>query len=153
MSGNKITVIVLTFVAVGVALAGGISALLWRALELDAECKAYVDSVVPAIAESWSVDTVMREASRELEQSAPRQSVARLFQSCSERLGKLTAYDGAVGEVNVSITTQQGKVVTGRYTAAAQFEKDEATFEVRTVKRNGQWRILYFGVTSDALLP
>ena len=153
MSGKKVSFIVLISLAVAVALAGGIYTLVCRALGLDAECKAYVDSVVPAIAGSWSVDAVMQEASPELKQGAPRERVARLFESCSDRLGKLTTYGGAVGQVNVSITTQHGKVVTGWYTATAQFEKDDATFEVRTIKRNGQWRILYFGVTSDALAP
>jgi len=53
----------------------------------------------------------------------------------------------------MSVTTQEGKVITGAYVAEAIFEKAPATIQFRIIKHDNIWQVLEFRVNSDAMIP
>ena len=120
---------------------------------LDEESKEYVDSTLPQIIQNWDVDELINKASPELLQVAPKEKIEELFIMFSERLGPVKEYKGSNGQSNMSVTTQEGKVITGAYVAEAIFEKAPATIQFRIIKHDNQWQILEFRVNSDALMP
>ncbi len=120
---------------------------------LDEESKTYVDSNLPRILTDWNADEMMNRASPELMKVAPKEKIEELFKVFSEKLGPLKEYKGSRGQSNVSVTTQEGKVITGSYIANAVFEKAPATIQFRIIKHDSQWQILEFRVNSDALMP
>ena len=120
---------------------------------LDEESKSYVDSNLPQIITNWNVDELINRASPELMKVAPKEKIKELFNAFSERLGPLKEYRGSNGQANMSVTTQEGKVITAAYVAEAIFEKAPATIQFRIIKHENNWQVLEFRVNSDALIP
>ena len=57
------------------------------------------------------------------------------------------------GDSNVSYTTQNGKVTTAAYVAAAKFKNGEGRITVRLIQSSaGQWQLLMFHVDSPLFL-
>lgn len=118
---------------------------------LDEESKSYVDANLPKILKNWDVGEFTKRASPELMVVAPKEKIEQLFHVFSEKLGSLKEYKGSNGQSNMSITTQEGKVITGAYIAEAIFEKAPATIQFRIIKHGDNWQVLEFRVNSDAL--
>ena len=136
-----------------IVLAGiGIAIVAWKGTELDKESKAFVDAAVPAIVSSWSKEQLMNRASAELKQTTKPADMDRLFRWFST-LGRLQKYEGAQGQVLISVTPQNGKIVSGRYVAKAVFDAGEASIEIAVLKDGNQWQILRFEVNSSAFVP
>lgn len=141
------------FVVLIVVVVVGFFVLNYFGTGLDEESKLYVDSNLPQIINDWGVEELISRASPELMKVAPKEKIENLFNAFSERLGPLKEYKGSNGQVNISVTTQKGKVITGAYVAEAIFEKAPATIQFRIIKHDNQWQILEFRVNSEALLP
>jgi hypothetical protein len=115
--------------------------------QLDASAKAYVDRNVPVILEKWSKDEFLQRASPQVRQALNDAQLDRMFAKMSQ-LGTLLSYQGARGEANMSVTSQNGKVVTASYVAPAVFEKGDAKVTVRLIQNDGNWQMTFIGVDS-----
>ena len=120
---------------------------------LDEESKLYVDSNLPIIINDWNVNELFNRASPELLKVAPKEKIEKLFSVFSDRLGPLREYKGSSGQVNMSFTVNNGKVITALYIANAIFEKAPATIRFQIIKHKNKWQVLEFRVNSEALLP
>ncbi|OGT98671.1 MAG: hypothetical protein A2298_05280 [Gammaproteobacteria bacterium RIFOXYB2_FULL_38_6] len=98
------------------------------------------------------MDELINRSSPELLKVAPKEKMEELFNAFSKKLGSLKEYKGSKGQSNTSVTTQNGKVITGVYVAEAIFEKAPATIQFRIIKHDNQWQILEFRVNSEALI-
>jgi hypothetical protein len=121
-------------------------------LSHEAEATAYVDAAVQRVVGDWNDAALIAEASPELLQAASREQIRRLFQTFSERLGALKGSGGATRDAYAVNFTLSGRVLTVMHTVPAAFENGPATIRIRTIRRDGRWKILNFHVESDALL-
>jgi hypothetical protein len=126
----------------------GIGVLVWKAKGLDAESKAYVDTVVPAITAHWDKAALLDRATPELRASASADQIATLFDQFA-RLGPLVAYEGATGDANLSYFTGTGSQISAVYQAKARYQNGEATLRLILLKRDGEWRIQTFRVDGN----
>ena len=53
----------------------------------------------------------------------------------------------------MSVTSQNGKTISAKYSAKAQFEKGQAEIALALIKHGDQWQIRGFEVTSPQLVP
>jgi len=138
---------VLGTIALVIVVAGGIGigVLIHNGSALDAEAKAFVDSVVPAIGARWDKDDLLGRATPELREYAKPDDVAALFQRFSQ-LGALMKYEGSQGQALMAYNSGSGSAVSATFTAKAKFQNGDATFRVALVKRDGQWMIQNFYV-------
>lgn len=120
---------------------------------LDASSKQYIDAAVPAIVSNWSDKELIARSAPQLMQSTSPEQFEKMFKWFGT-LGPMKKYCGSKGASNVFVTTQQGKIVSARYTACAQFEKGDATIEVSLLQGKDQaWAITGFRVNSRELVP
>jgi hypothetical protein len=117
---------------------------------LDEESKAYVDDVTPKILASLNQETLFQFASDELKNSAPQEEFDKIF-NWFGKLGKFVEYKESKGQANISVTTQNGKQITARYEAQAEFEAGPATIKVTVIKKEESWQVIGFNITSMAL--
>lgn len=121
--------------------------------QLDSSSQKYVDAAVPAIVSNWSESELKARAAPQLLQASSPEQLTKIFSWLSS-LGPMNKYCGSKGESNTFISPQQGKVVSARYVACAQFEKGEAMINVTLLQQeNKSWLIAGFNVNSPALLP
>lgn len=115
------------------------------------QARAYVDDTIPRIAESWDAQILTQEAATEFHENASQEDIAKLCDTLAERLGPLRDYRGSRGRVKMSASTGGGIVVRGAYRAECAFANESAIIDVGIVRRNGDWGIVSFFVTSDAI--
>jgi hypothetical protein len=84
-----------------VAAAIGAGVMVYKGRTLDAESKAFVDSAVPAITQTWSKEQLLEQATPELRDSIRPEALSALFEHLSQ-LGRLVAYEGAKGDAAMS---------------------------------------------------
>lgn len=117
---------------------------------LDKESKAYVDEVAPKVLADLRKETLLSYSSDTLKNAVKPEEMDKLF-VWFRKLGQFKKYKGSKGEAKISITTQAGKVVTGRYVAEAEFSTGPAQVEIVTVKEDDKWLIQMFRINSMAL--
>jgi UDP-N-acetylmuramyl tripeptide synthase len=140
------------FLAIVVLGAIGIAFVAVRGAALDKESKAYADSAIPAIVTTWSKKELLDRASPEFKKAVAIDQLDRLFGAFAT-LGRLQKCEPAQGQSLMSATTQNGKTISGQYTAKATFEKGEATIKLGLIKHGDQWQILGFHVDSPVFMP
>jgi hypothetical protein len=140
------------FLAIVVLGAIGIAFFAVRGSALDKESKAYADSAIPAIVTTWSERELLDRASPEFKKAVTIDQLDRLFRAFA-MLGRLQKCEPAQGQSLMSATTQNGKRISGQYTAKATFEKGEATIKLGLIKHGDQWQILGFQVDSPVFVP
>lgn len=140
-----------SFVVVAAVALGAVGYLLYVGRELDDSSKQYVDEAVVAVTKEWSTEELLKRASPQLSKTINLSELAVLFKKLS-RLGRLKRYEGSIGDANISLTVQHGKVVTAAYVANADFDRGRAQFTIRVLQSKGQWEILQFYVSSPVLL-
>lgn len=118
---------------------------------LDASSKAYVDEAIQPIVSTWSTEELLKRASTQLRQAGTDEQFELLFKKMSA-LGKLQSYEGSKGSSNVTITTQNGKVISASYVADATFENGKASIDIQLIQQDGVWKILGFRVNSPLFL-
>lgn len=118
---------------------------------LDKESKQYVDTVIPKITSTWNKQSLIEHASPEFMQSINSNDLDKLI-NIFQKLGKLKSYNGANGQANISVTPQNGKIITAAYSGKADFESGPAEIQVNLIKHGDKWQILGFRINSRALL-
>ena len=141
----------ITFVVIVVALVILIAVAAVKGTALDKESMAYVDEVTPIILADLSKETLFQYASDQLKSSAPDEEMDRIF-NWFKQLGELEQYNGSTGQAKMSMTTGEGKVISGYYEAKADFSTGPATVKVTTVKIGVEWKIAGFHIDSMALI-
>jgi hypothetical protein len=142
------------FLALVLVLAGFFGYAAYQGRGLDASSKAYVEANVPPIISTWSKDQLLKRSSPQLLKivNEKPEQLDQLFQKLS-KLGGMQTFGDTKGDANISVTTQNGKVITAMYTSAAKFEHGEATIAVRLIQSpSGQWQFLVFNVNSPIFL-
>jgi hypothetical protein len=128
-----------------------VRAYIWGA-SLDREGKAYADIAILAIASRWDEKALLDRGSFELLAAADGYSDPDRTFALWRRLGPLKRYGGAEGGVTIRFTTQTGLVVTGSYSARADFLRASALIHLSLVKQDGAWKIAGFSVKPTAAL-
>lgn len=121
---------------------------------LDASSKAYAEENIPAIISTWSKDELLKRSSPQLLKivNEKPEQLDQLFQKLS-KLGAMQSFGEVKGDSNVSYTTQNGKVTTATYVAAAKFKDGEGRITARLIQSpGGQWQFLLFHVDSPLFL-
>ncbi|UCF42799.1 MAG: hypothetical protein JSV99_09445 [Planctomycetota bacterium] len=129
----------------------GFGVLAVKGTALDEESRAYVDEVTPRILANLNKETLFQYASDELKSAASEEEFEKIFDFFA-KLGQFKEYKGSSGQANISVTTGEGKQITGIYEAQAEFEKGPATVKIKTIKKGDSWQILGFHITSMAML-
>ena len=119
---------------------------------LDQQSKLYADSAIPAIISQWDEQALVGRASPELKVVLKKNGGLDNLFGRFHKLGRLKKYYGAVGESNISITTQNGKVITALYIAKADFQSGHAEIRIGLIKHGDNWQILNFYVNSPGFL-
>lgn len=140
------------FLAVLLLGGSGIGYLAYRGFALDKESRVFADKAIPAIVTNWSQKELLDRASPEFKQAVTIDQLDRLFRWFS-RLGPLESYEPATGQAGVSVTSKEGTITGGQYTAKVKFQNGEATVSLRLIKHGDLWQILRFDVNSPALAP
>jgi len=117
---------------------------------LDKESKQYVDDAIVHIVSDWDKQEFIKRISPEFKRDVNDEDVNKHFAWCS-KLGKLKEYKGSEGQSHISLTTENGKVITAKYTAKAEFEAGPADINVTIIKHGNEWQILKWNVDSNAI--
>lgn len=143
----------ITSMVILLVLGGVIGYGLYKGKQLDATSKEYVDAAVPAIVANWSVQGLKDRASPQLMHKVTQEQLTKFFAFFS-RLGKMKKYVGSKGQSYIYITPEQGRTVTARYMARAEFEKGDANIKVLLIlNKDRVWKIAGFHVNSPSLIP
>ncbi len=140
------------FLAIIVCVGGFFAYVAVVGTNLDKEGKEYIEKTVPVICSSFDPDTFLSLASPELLKVAPPEQIAKLFR-WFKTLGQFKGITEIKGDANISVTTEHGKDVTGKYSVKVQFEAGPAVIEIVLVKRDGVWKYRLFKLDSPALMP
>jgi len=138
-----LVLVMLAVIGIGIAAVKGTA--------LDKESKAYVDSAVPAIISDWNQQELLDRASPEFRQAVKDGDLDKLYKMF-RRLGKFQTYEGAKGQSNVSVTTNNGKRTSAAYTANATFETGPAVIDISLIKHDDLWQILGIHINSKVFL-
>ena len=141
------------FLVLVLVVAGFIGYAAYQGQGLDASSKAYVEANVPAIISTWSKDELLKRSSPQLLKvvNEKPEQLDQLFHKLS-KLGAMRSFGDVKGDANISYTTQNGKVTTASYVAAAKFENGEGRITTRLIQSSGQWQFLLFHVDSPLFL-
>lgn len=115
-------------------------------MRLDAECRAFVSESLPPILRSWDPRELNKVAAPELIASMTPGKLRDLFEAFDRHLGTFESLGEWEGQARMNVTTQQGKVVVGRYETTARFARGPGRVTVEAVKRDEGWRIVYFWI-------
>ncbi len=118
--------------------------------KLDITSKAYIDTNIPVILSTWSMDELLKRSGDELWQHLDKNEVNVFFLKMKQ-LGKMQKYEGSEGESSTDVSVENGKVITARYTASAIFQNGTAQMKVKLTLKHGQWQIGDFEVSSPIL--
>ncbi len=112
---------------------------------LDKESKAFVDEAVPTIAQGWDLEELKKRASPEFDETVDYEDLAQIFDALQD-LGRLTGYGGSTGEATITISVQNGIIISAIYDATAEFEEGLARIQISLIKHGDKWQILGFRV-------
>jgi hypothetical protein len=129
----------------------GITMVAIRGHALDKESQRYVDSAIPAIVSQWDITEIQKRASPELKAAASDADLGKLVRMYA-KLGKFKEYDGAKGQANISVTSQNGKVISAAYTGKAVFETGPAEINISLIKHGDQWQLLGLHINSKVFI-
>ncbi len=136
-------------IVLGVA---GIAIALGKGMALNEGGKAYADEVAPKILADLRKETLLAYASDDFKNTVKTEEMDKIF-AWLQKLGRFKEYKDSTGQVNMSLTTRAGKVITGRYGAQAEFDSGPAEVQVVVVKKGGAWFAQFFTINSMALVP
>ena len=141
------------FLLLVLVVAGFVGYAAYQGQGLDASSKAYVEVNVPPIISTWSKNELLKRSSPQLLKLLDENpgQLEQLFKKLS-KLGAMQSFGNVKGDSNVSVTTQNGKVITAPYAATAKFEKGEAHITIRLIQLSGQWQFLLLNVNSPLFL-
>lgn len=138
-----------------------------QALELNEEAQDFVNAAILEIISDCNLNKLFEKATPQLLESTHSQETEKMFSLCRQ-LGKLESYKGATGgwqsskdekkELVKGSNEKFGKITLGNYVAEADFQKGSATIKVQVIRRDNQWFINSFtistkGVTTKLGIP
>ena len=133
---------VLGGIFLGILILGavGVAIVAVKGSALDRESKQYVDTAIPAIAANWDIVEIQKRASPEFKAAVNNDDLEKLIR-VFRKLGKFKSYNGAKGDANISVTTQNGKVISAAYVACADFENGPALIKLSLIKHGNEWQL------------
>ena len=128
--------------------AASVNYVAFRGRQLDVSSKAYVDTNVPVIVSSWSVDELTKRSSAEFREATDDKQLNLIFIRLKQ-LGQFQKYEGAKGESNTIFNYKSAKETKmANYVATATFQNGSANIKVTLIQEDGQWQIYGFSVDS-----
>ena len=145
LGGIFLALVLIVAVLVGIGV--------YQGTRLDSSSKAYVETNVKPVVETWSKVELLKRASPELIEILGKDpgQVDRLFAKFA-KLGPLKSLSVPKGQSLMAVTAGRGKVISASYTEAGEFENGHADFNIRLIQIDGQWRFLGFYVNSPIML-
>ncbi len=116
--------------------------------KLNLESKEYAEATIKNIITDWNARALIDNASIELLETSSPGQLSSFIESWSAKLGRLKHYGGVQGQADLSLSSIY-KIVTGRYTAKADFQKGTAEIVLLITKYNKKWHITEFRVNPD----
>lgn len=140
------------FLAIIVCVGGFFAYVAVVGSSLDKESRAFVEKTVPEICAAFDPAVFTGLASPEVLKTASPEDIAKVFK-WFRNLGGFKRITEIKGDANISITTEQGREVTAKYSLKAEFDAGPATLEIVLVKRDDVWKYRLFKLNSPALIP
>jgi hypothetical protein len=103
----------------------------------------YVDETIPVILTSMSQDELIKRCSPELIAMSTKGQLDHMYQTLA-KLGPFQTYNGAKGEVEVSLNLKKGIIIYAPYIATATFRNGSAEIEIKLIRHNNVWQIFGF---------
>lgn len=133
--------------ALGILGGGYLAAGAVRASRLETSGRIYIETQLPLILASWSVETLQTQAAPQLLKALTDQP-ERLdtIREGFDHLAKLGAYhhlSGLHGQTFI-FSADGERMITASYQATAVFDNGAARVHVRLTHESGAWRILEF---------
>ncbi|WP_075356006.1 hypothetical protein [Desulfovibrio sp. DV] len=121
--------------------------------KLDASSKIYIEENIPIILSTWSKDELLQRSSPKLLEAINKDpKIIDLVFKKAASLGTFQKIHDINGDSNISITTNNGRVITARYIIPAKFDNGDATITVQMIQSSGQWQLLGFHVNFPTAL-
>jgi hypothetical protein len=139
------------FVILVVIAVLGVAIVAVRGNALDKESKQYADTTIRAIISQWDIREIQSRASPEFKAAVKDDDLEKLVKMF-RRLGKLNTYNGAKGQANMSVTTQDGKVISALYVGTADFDTGPAEIKLSLIKHGSHWQLLGLIINSKIFL-
>ena len=152
--------IVWVVVAVLACVVGYLALQVNQGFKMDGACRAYVDRVVPQVAQAWDADVLIQHASPQMLKSTSPARIRARCASCARRYGALRSYRGCSGKLALTFTNQLAfdnttphgtntRAMIGTYTARVSCDRGDARVRLHLIQNDGNWQILRFDVLSD----
>lgn len=132
-----------------------------QALEVNEEAQDYVNTAILETVSDWNFKKLYDKATPQLLELSHSEESEKIIEFCRQ-LGKLQSYKGAVGgwqsspdaskQIYPKSSHQFGKVTLGNYVAQADFEKAPATIKVQVIRRENQWLINSFTISTQGVI-
>lgn len=139
------------FVILAIVAVPGIAILAVKAGALNKESRQYADTAIRAIISQWDILEIQIRASPEFNAVVSEEDLQKLVKMF-RRLGKLKTYNGVTGKAYVSVTSQQGKVISTLYVATFDFDTGPAEIRLSLIKHGNRWQLLAIKVQSKVFL-
>lgn len=118
---------------------------------LDKESKQYADAAIRAIVSQWDSTEIQSRASPEFKRAVNDADLEKLMKMF-RRLGKLKTVNEAKGQSTMSVTSQNGKVISAQYVASADFKTGPADIILSLIKHGTQWQLMGIKINSKVFL-
>ncbi|MFB2938840.1 hypothetical protein ACE1B6_26610 [Aerosakkonemataceae cyanobacterium BLCC-F154] len=132
-----------------------------QTLEINEEAQDYVNTAILETVSDWNFHKLYDKATPQLLELSHSEESEKIIDFCRQ-LGKLEAYKGAVGgwqsstegskEIYPKGDRKFGKITLGNYVAEADFEKAPATIKVQIIRRENQWLINSFTISTQGVI-
>ena len=132
-----------------------------QTLEINEEAQDYVNTAILETVSDWNFKKLYDKATPQLLELSHSEESEKIIDFCRQ-LGKLESYKGAVGgwqtssesskEIYQHSANKFGMITLGNYVAEADFEKASATIKVQIIRRENQWLINSFTISTQGVI-
>lgn len=132
-----------------------------QTLEINEEAQDYVNTAILETVSDWNFHKLYDKATPQLLELSHSEESEKIIEFCRQ-LGKLESYKGAVGgwqtssqgskEIYPKGSHKFGKITLGNYVAEADFEKATATIKIQVIRRENQWLINSFTISTQGVI-
>lgn len=132
-----------------------------QAMEINEEAQDYVNTAILETVSDWNFHKLYDKATPQLLELSHSEESEKIINFCRQ-LGKLESYKSAVGgwqtsgdgskEIHATNSQKFGKITLGNYVAEADFEKASATIKVQIIRRDNQWLINSFTISTQGVI-
>jgi hypothetical protein len=132
-----------------------------QALELNEEAQDFVNTAILETINDWNFHKLYDKATPQLLELSHLEESEKIIAFCRQ-FGKLESYKSAVGgwqtvtgesqEIYHKPGQKFGKITLGNYVAEADFEKASATIKMQVIRRENQWLINSFTISTQGVI-